>query len=99
MHSWLVADKTAPRKQRHTATRVYRRLKKEAVGFDAGYRLVATYVAEKKAELRLKKPEGFLPLIHQPGESQADFGTADLHTGGCMGTKRRAWTGCRTFRT
>ena len=80
--SWLVADKTAPRKQRHTATRVYRRLKKEAVGFDAGYRLVATYVAEKKAELRLKKPEGFLPLIHQPGESQADFGTADFYENG-----------------
>lgn len=30
--SWLVADKTAPRKQRHTATRVYRRLKGKLLG-------------------------------------------------------------------
>ena len=27
--SWLIADKKAPRKQRHTAKRVYRRLKEE----------------------------------------------------------------------
>ena len=31
---WLQADKLAPRKQRHTAKRVFKRLKDEADGFD-----------------------------------------------------------------
>ena len=54
---WLIADKKAPRKQRHTAKRVHRRLKDEAEGYDCSYRLIATYVAEKKRELRLKQKE------------------------------------------
>ena len=87
--SWLMADKKAPRKQRHTAKRVHRRLQTEVTGFDAGYRLVASYVAEKKAQLRMKKPEGFLPLIHQPGESQADFGTADFYENGKLYKKSK----------
>lgn len=54
---WLEADKLAPRKQRHTAKRIYRRLRDEAEGFNCSYRLVALYVAEKKEEFRLKKTE------------------------------------------
>ena len=38
---WLQADKLAPRKQRHSATRVFIRLKDEADGFDCSYRLGA----------------------------------------------------------
>lgn len=76
--SWLIADKKAPRKQRHTARRVYKRLKKEATGFDCSYRTVAAYVAAKKKELNIKKQEGRIPLQHKPGEGQADFGTADF---------------------
>lgn len=79
---WLASDRTAPRKQRHTAKRVHRRLQKENAGFAVSYRLVASYVAEKKAELKTKKSEGFLPLIHQAGEAQADFGTADFYENG-----------------
>ena len=47
---WLQADKLAPRKQRHTAKRVYKRLKDEADGFDCSYRLVAlySYVEERR---------------------------------------------------
>ena len=41
---WLEEDKKAPRKQRHTAKRVFRRLEKEADGFNCSYRLVADYV-------------------------------------------------------
>lgn len=77
--SWLLADKKAPRKQRHTARRIFRRLENEVEGFDCSYRLVATYVAEKKKELRLKKQDGYLPLEHFPGEAQVDFGTADFY--------------------
>ena len=76
--SWLTADKKAPRKQRHSAKRVYERLKDEADGFDCSYRLVADYVAAKKKELNLNKEEVYMPLIHHPGEAQADFGTADF---------------------
>ena len=79
---WLSEDKKAPRKQRHTAKRVHTRLKEEAQGYDCSYRLVATYVAEKKKELRLKKQEGYLPLEHFPGEAQADFGFADFYENG-----------------
>ena len=76
--SWLIADKKAPRKQRHTAKRVFRRLKDEVAGFDCSYRTVAAYVAGKKKALNIKSQEGFIPLKHAPGEGQADFGTADF---------------------
>ena len=82
--SWLLEDMKAPRKQRHTARRVYNRLKGEVSGFNASYRLVAAYVADKKKELRLnaKGKEGFIPLIHRPGEAQADFGCAGFYENG-----------------
>ena len=73
---WLQADKLAPRKQRHTAKRVFKRLKDEADGFGCSYRLVALYVKQKKEELRLKRTDGYIPLNHHPGEAQSDFGTA-----------------------
>jgi transposase len=79
---WLQADKLAPRKQRHTAKRVFRRLKDEAEGFNCSYRLVALYVKEKKEQLRLKKADGYLPLVHHPGEAQADFGFVDFYENG-----------------
>ena len=76
--AWLEEDRKAPRKQRHTAKRIYSRLKDIHSGFDASYRLVAEYVSQKKKQLNLKKEEGYIPLIHRPGEAQADFGTADF---------------------
>lgn len=79
---WLLTDKLAPRKQRHTAKRVFKRLKDEADGFNSSYRLVALYVKQKKEELRLKRTDGYLPLAHRPGEAQADFGTADFYENG-----------------
>lgn len=74
---WLTDDKKAPRKQRHTAKRIFKRLRKEVDGFNCSYRLVAEYVKEKKKELNMDGKEGYLPLNHDPGESQADFGAAD----------------------
>jgi transposase len=75
---WLTGDRKAPRKQRHTAKRVYHRLQSEVNGFDCSYRLVAKYVAYRKSQLKLDKGKGYLPLIHHPGEAQADFGAAQF---------------------
>ncbi|MDQ7778922.1 MAG: IS21 family transposase [Planctomycetota bacterium] len=73
----LEGDKEAPKKQRHTAKRVFQRLKDEH-GFTGSYTIVKDYVREKK--LRLK--EVFLPLAQRPGTSQTDFGQAKAVLGG-----------------
>ena len=36
----------------------------------------------RKTQLNLRKKEGYIPLIHYPGEAQADFGTADFYENG-----------------
>jgi transposase len=79
---WLEEDKQAPRKQRHTAKRVFNRLRKECSGFDCSYRTVATYYAMKRKELFSNAKDGFLPLEHSPGEVQVDFGAADFYENG-----------------
>ncbi len=73
---WLTDDKKAPHKQRHTAKRVYDRLKELYPNeFDAHERSVRKFVAKLKKELKMDS-DGFLPLEHPPGEAQADFGEA-----------------------
>jgi transposase len=80
--SWLLADKKAKRKQRHTAKRVYDRLaESHGDGFNCCYRTVAGYVAKRKKEI-FGKETGYLPLEHIPGEAQADFGTAEFYDQG-----------------
>lgn len=79
---WLEEDKQAPRKQRHTAKRVFHRLKKEVPGFNCSYRTVASYYAVKHKEIFSGAKKGFLPLEHRPGEAQVDFGTADFYENG-----------------
>jgi hypothetical protein len=80
--AWLENDKSAPRKQRHTAKRVYNRLNKEVQGFNCSYRLVAEYVAHRKKQIFAGTKVGYLPLEHKPGEAQVDFGTADFYENG-----------------
>jgi transposase len=79
IEKWLLEDKNAPRKQRHTARRIYHRLKSEFSEFNSSYRTVATYYAVKHKELFNGTKGGFLPLVHRPGEAQADFGAADFY--------------------
>src|SRR6266700_2083612 len=67
----LQADRTAPPKQRHTAKRVFERLKAEH-GFTGGYTVVKDYVRIAKA----RAGETFVPLAHPPGHAQVDFGEA-----------------------
>jgi len=53
---WLEEDKARPRKQRHTAKRIFERLCSES-GFDGGYTIVKDYVRAKKRGSR----EMFVP--------------------------------------
>jgi transposase len=64
-------DKQRPVKQRHTAKRIFERLKEEH-GFTGGYTIVKDYVRS----VELHSREMFIPLTHAPGEAQADFGEA-----------------------
>lgn len=71
---WLEDDLKAPPKQRHTAVRVFNRLKDEyGEIFKASIRTVSTYVAAKKKEI-YKDDHAYLPLTHPAGEAQVDFG-------------------------
>ena len=71
---WLKQDLYAPRKQRHTAKRVYERLRKEhPENLEVSLRTVQYYVSKKKKELYTEKCKGYIPLIHPAGEAQVDF--------------------------
>ena len=67
----LEADRSMPKKQRHTATRIFKRLRSEH-GFTGGITIVKDYVRRQ----RLCAREMFVPLTHAPGHGQADFGEA-----------------------
>jgi transposase len=67
----LEADRTAPVKQRHTAKRIFERLRDEH-GFVGGYTVVKDHVRIARGRLR----ETFVPLVHPPGHAQVDFGEA-----------------------
>ena len=73
----LEDDKVRPAKQRHTATRVWERLKEEHQ-FTGGYTIVKDYLRSAAQRGR----EMFVPLMHPAGEAQADFGEAEVVIGG-----------------
>jgi hypothetical protein len=58
----LVADRTAPPKQRHTASQIFRRLVGEH-NSAGGYDQVRRYLKQH----RLDRRETFIPLAHPPG--------------------------------
>ena len=74
---WLKEDLKQLRKQRHTAKRIFDRLRAEH-GFSGGYTIVKDYVREHHRRRR----EMFVPLTHPPGHGQADFGEARAVIGG-----------------
>ena len=74
---WLAEDTVRPRKQRHTAKRIFERLRDEC-RFNGGYTIVKDYVRHRKRTGR----EMFVPLSHPPGHAQADFGEALVVIGG-----------------
>jgi transposase len=72
--SWLLADKQVPRKQRHTARRVWQRLVAEHAATCSEI-TVSRYVARRRGELGLGQVEVSVPQAHLPGaEAEVDFG-------------------------
>jgi transposase len=67
----LEADKGQPAKQQHTAKRIFERLRDEH-GYGGGITIVRAYVHEH----RQRRREMFVPLRHDPGHAQVDFGEA-----------------------
>lgn len=78
--SWLFADRLMPRKQRHTARRVYARLGEEE-GFEGSYSSVQRYVKRWREEHR-SDGDGYLELDWSAGVMQVDFGEAVATIGG-----------------
>jgi transposase len=73
---WLEADREAPRKQRHTAKRIWRRLVDEH-GADVAEVTVRRYVRARKRQLGWPVGEVFVPQVHAPGgEAEVDWGQA-----------------------
>lgn len=69
IEAWLKADESAPPKQRHTAQRIWDRLREE-YGFTGSERRIREIVAA----LRQKPKECYLPLGFEPGEmAQSDW--------------------------
>lgn len=76
VRGWLTADLTAPRKQRHTARRVWQRLVDEH-GAQVSESAIRGVVARLKVEVGLKKQEVMIVQEHLAGaEAEVDFGEA-----------------------
>jgi transposase len=73
----LEADKTAPPKQRHTAKRIFERLRDEY-----GYTGCSSQVRAAVGRAKKTRLEVFVPLSHPPGQAQFDFGEATVEIAG-----------------
>jgi transposase len=71
-------DKALPKKQRHTAKRIYERIKE--MGYGGKY----TQAKEAVREIKRLRQEVFMPLDHDPGEAQVDLGYALAKVGGVL---------------
>jgi transposase len=84
IEGWLLADRLVPRKQRHTARRVWQRLVAEH-GAVVSEVTVSRYVARRRAELGLDRVEVAVPQQHLPGaEAEVDFGEFYAGVAGVM---------------
>lgn len=72
--SWLIADQQAPRKQRHTARRMWQRLVAEH-GATMSESTVTRYARHRRSESGLVEIEVTVPQTHLPAaEAEVDFG-------------------------
>jgi transposase len=80
--SWLEEDRTAPKKQRHTARRIFQRLVDEH-GACVSETTVRRYVAVAKGRRSIPLPEVMIPQDHPFGyEAEVDFGQISFYLGG-----------------
>lgn len=84
----LREDLDAPRKQRHTAKRIWTRLADEH-GVHLSYPYVAKYVGRRRPEIEAREKgtaeslDGFVPQLKEPGaEAEVDFGPVAVWLGG-----------------
>jgi transposase len=78
VRAWLEADRDAPRKQRHTARRVWQRLVDEH-DVEVAESTVRRVVARVREELGMGGPEVTIVGLHAPGaEAEMDFGEATV---------------------
>jgi transposase len=77
IHELLESDRKAPKKQRHTAKRIWERLRDEH-----GFTGKPTFVKDAVRAWKDGHREVFLPLSHRPGEAQVDFGFAQVKLAG-----------------
>jgi transposase len=79
---WLSADKDRPRKQRHTAVRIYHRLQQEH-GFKGSETTVRHYVRQAKLRLGVSAAAVFIASDPQIGaEAEVDWGRCVAILGG-----------------
>lgn len=82
IEGWLEADRVAPRKQRHTARRVWQRLVEEH-GVEVGESTVRRHVAELRRRMDVPLVEVMVPQHHPLGEeAEVDFGSASVFLAG-----------------
>lgn len=83
---WLIADQSAPRKQRHTAKRIWKRLVDEH-GADVAETTVRDHVRKRRRELGFTVGEVFVPQVHAPGRTaEVDWGEAEVDLAGARTT-------------
>jgi transposase len=83
---WLIDDLKAPRKQRHTARRVWQRLVDEH-GVQVAEVTVRQHVHKRRRELGLAVGQVFVPQTHMPARTaEVDWGQAQVHLAGSQVT-------------
>jgi transposase len=79
---WLIADLVEPRKQRHTAKRIWKRLIDEH-GAEVAEVTVRQHVHKRRRELGLTTGQVFVPQVHAPARTaEVDWGEAVVELAG-----------------
>lgn len=79
---WLIADQLEPRKQRHTAKRIWQRLVDEQ-GADVAEVTVRQHVHKRRRELGMAVGQVFVPQVHAPARTaEVDWGEAEIELAG-----------------
>lgn len=93
---WLREDQQRPKKQRHTAHRIWERLRDE-YQFAGAESTVRRYVRDHRL-LSDRAQSAMIPLAYQPGQdAQADFYEAQVIMVGSSNSALRAFASSRAF--